>query len=51
VETEQYYNLFQEVLRPLGYDGYFCAKSRAKHVSERDRRHVDGCAVFYKTEK
>ena len=51
VETEQYYNLFQEVLRPLGYDGYFCAKSRSKHVSERDRRRVDGCAVFYKTEK
>ncbi|CAL8386838.1 unnamed protein product [Boreogadus saida] len=51
VETEQYYSLFQEVLRPLGYDGYFCAKSRSKHVSERDRRHVDGCAVFYKTEK
>ncbi|CAL8322267.1 unnamed protein product [Lota lota] len=51
VETEQYYNLFQDVLRPRGYDGYFCAKSRSKHVSERDRMHVDGCAVFYKTEK
>uniref|UniRef100_A0A8C2E316 poly(A)-specific ribonuclease n=1 Tax=Cyprinus carpio TaxID=7962 RepID=A0A8C2E316_CYPCA len=40
VETEQYYNYF--LVDP---------KSRARTMSESDRKHVDGCAVFYKTEK
>uniref|UniRef100_A0A3Q2PFM3 poly(A)-specific ribonuclease n=1 Tax=Fundulus heteroclitus TaxID=8078 RepID=A0A3Q2PFM3_FUNHE len=51
VETEQYYTLFLETLKDRGYDGYFCPKSRAKLVSEQERKHVDGCAVFFKTEK
>uniref|UniRef100_A0A6Q2Z904 poly(A)-specific ribonuclease n=1 Tax=Esox lucius TaxID=8010 RepID=A0A6Q2Z904_ESOLU len=51
VETEQYYALFLDTLRERGYDGYFCPKSRAKLVSEQERKHVDGCAVFFKTEK
>ncbi|KAK6312699.1 hypothetical protein J4Q44_G00160460 [Coregonus suidteri] len=51
VETEQYYALFLETLKERGYDGYFCPKSRAKLVSEQERKHVDGCAVFFKTEK
>ncbi|XP_034072570.1 LOW QUALITY PROTEIN: CCR4-NOT transcription complex subunit 6-like [Gymnodraco acuticeps] len=51
VETEQYYTMFLETLKERGYDGYFCPKSRAKLVSEQERKHVDGCAVFYKTEK
>ncbi|XP_061880361.1 CCR4-NOT transcription complex subunit 6-like isoform X2 [Entelurus aequoreus] len=51
VETEQYYSLFLETLKERGYDGYFCPKSRAKLVSEQERKHVDGCAVFFKTEK
>lgn len=51
VETEQYYTLFLETLKQRGYDGYFCPKSRAKLVSEQERKHVDGCAVFFKTEK
>uniref|UniRef100_A0A4W5Q6T3 poly(A)-specific ribonuclease n=1 Tax=Hucho hucho TaxID=62062 RepID=A0A4W5Q6T3_9TELE len=51
VETEQYYALFLETLKDHGYDGYFCPKSRAKLVSEQERKHVDGCAVFFKTEK
>ncbi|XP_077457694.1 CCR4-NOT transcription complex subunit 6-like [Stigmatopora argus] len=51
VETEQYYALFLETLKPRGYDGYFCPKSRAKLVSEQERKHVDGCAVFFKTDK
>lgn len=51
VETEQYYMLFLETLKERGYDGYFCPKSRAKLVSEQERKHVDGCAVFFKTEK
>lgn len=51
VETEQYYTMFLETLKERGYDGYFCPKSRAKLVSEQERKHVDGCAVFFKTEK
>nr|XP_057927599.1 CCR4-NOT transcription complex subunit 6-like [Doryrhamphus excisus]XP_057927601.1 CCR4-NOT transcription complex subunit 6-like [Doryrhamphus excisus] len=51
VETQQYYSLFLETLKERGYDGYFCPKSRAKLVSEQERKHVDGCAVFFKTEK
>lgn len=51
METEQYYALFLETLKERGYDGYFCPKSRAKLVSEQERKHVDGCAVFFKTDK
>lgn len=51
VETEQYYALFLETLKERGYSGYFCPKSRAKLVSEQERKHVDGCAVFFKTDK
>lgn len=51
VETEQYYTLFLQALKERGYDGFFCPKSRAKLVSEQERKHVDGCAIFFKTEK
>ncbi|XP_067895285.1 CCR4-NOT transcription complex subunit 6-like isoform X1 [Heterodontus francisci] len=51
VETEQYFNLFLPELKQRGYDGFFCPKSRAKLMSEQERKHVDGCAIFFKTEK
>lgn len=51
VETEQYYTFFLETLKERGFDGFFCPKSRAKLMSEQERKHVDGCAVFFKTEK
>lgn len=51
VETQQYYTFFLETLKERGYDGFFCPKSRAKLVSEQERKHVDGCAVFFKTDK
>lgn len=51
VETEQYYNYFLVELSKQGYDGFFSPKSRARTMSELDRKHVDGCAIFYKTEK
>uniref|UniRef100_A0A671WL21 poly(A)-specific ribonuclease n=1 Tax=Sparus aurata TaxID=8175 RepID=A0A671WL21_SPAAU len=51
VETEQYYNFFLPELKEQGYDGFFSPKSRARTMSEVDRKHVDGCAIFYKTEK
>ncbi|KAI4896532.1 hypothetical protein NFI96_015406, partial [Prochilodus magdalenae] len=51
VETEQYYNFFLVELKGQGYDGFFSPKSRARTMSESDRKHVDGCAIFYKTDK
>uniref|UniRef100_A0A8I6AL98 poly(A)-specific ribonuclease n=14 Tax=Muroidea TaxID=337687 RepID=A0A8I6AL98_RAT len=51
VETEQYFTLFLPALKDRGYDGFFSPKSRAKIMSEQERKHVDGCAIFFKTEK
>lgn len=51
VETEQYYNFFLVELKEHGYEGFFSPKSRARTMSESDRKHVDGCAIFYKTDK
>lgn len=51
VETEQYFKFFLVELKGQGYDGFFSPKSRARTMSESDRKHVDGCAIFYKTEK
>ena len=51
VETEQFYKFFQPELAKLDYEGIFSPKSRAKTMTEYERRHVDGCAIFFKTEK
>ena len=51
VETEQFFHYFQPQLQVAGYEGIFSPKSRAKTMTENERRHVDGCAIFYKTEK
>lgn len=51
VETEKFYNFFQPELAMLGYEGIFSPKSRAKTMLEKDRKHVDGCAIFYRTSK
>jgi CCR4-NOT transcription complex subunit 6 len=51
VETEKFYNFFQPELQALGYEGIFSPKSRAKTMSEKDRKHVDGCAIFYRVSK
>lgn len=51
VETEQYHDYFLRELQAEGYEGVFSPKSRAKTMSEFERKHVDGCAIFYKTSK
>lgn len=51
VETEQFYNYFLPELQNEGYEGIFSPKSRAKTMSENERKHVDGCAIFYRTRK
>ncbi|KAL3876081.1 hypothetical protein ACJMK2_033962 [Sinanodonta woodiana] len=51
VETDQFYNFFMPDLEREGYEGIFSPKSRARTMTEHDRKHVDGCAIFYKTAK
>jgi len=51
VETDQFYNFFLPELKKEGYEGIFSPKSRAKTMSEADRKHVDGCAIFWRTQK
>jgi len=51
VETDQFYNFFLPELQQDGYAGIFAAKSRAKTMNESDRKFVDGCAIFYRTNK
>ncbi|XP_013794673.1 uncharacterized protein LOC106478664 [Limulus polyphemus] len=51
VETEQFYEFFLPELRRDGYEGIFSPKSRAKIVSHNERRHVDGCAIFFRINK
>lgn len=51
VETDQFYNFFMPELTRDGYDGIFSPKSRAKTMSESDRKFVDGCAIFFRMSK
>ena len=51
LETEQFYQFFLPELRQYDYDGIFSPKSRAKTMSENDKKHVDGCAIFFKTSR
>lgn len=51
VETEQFYTFFQPELLRDGYDGIFAPKSRAKTMSDNERKHVDGCAIFFRSSK
>ncbi|KAJ2780809.1 Glucose-repressible alcohol dehydrogenase transcriptional effector [Coemansia interrupta] len=51
VEAGQYEEFFKEKLGELGYESVFWTKSRARTMSESERKLVDGCATFYRTEK
>jgi CCR4-NOT transcription complex subunit 6 len=51
METDQFHTFFLPELQKNGYDGVFSPKSRAKTMSEQDRRYVDGCAIFYRQSK
>ena len=51
VATEQFYTYFLPQLQIEGYDGIFSPKSRAKTMSESERKHVDGCAIFFRKRK
>lgn len=51
IETEQFNMFFQPELKELGYDGIFSPRSRARSMPESERKHVDGCAIFYRRTK
>lgn len=51
VETDQYLTFFAPELKRHGYSGIFSPKSRARTMTEMDRKHVDGCAIFYRNDK
>ena len=51
VETCEYHAFFVPQMAENGYEGIFSPKSRAKHMGEDEKRHVDGCAIFWKTNK
>ncbi|OLY82698.1 Glucose-repressible alcohol dehydrogenase transcriptional effector [Smittium mucronatum] len=49
VEACEHEDFFNVKLKEAGYDGVFWAKSRARTMSEKDRKSVDGCSTFYKS--
>ncbi|TPX34773.1 hypothetical protein SeMB42_g07276 [Synchytrium endobioticum] len=52
VEMAQYEEYFRDQLQQHGdYESVFWPKSRARTMSEYERRGVDGCATFYKASK
>ncbi|XP_057338507.1 CCR4-NOT transcription complex subunit 6-like [Microplitis mediator] len=51
VELEAFLGFFSPKLEINGYIGIFAPKSRARTMSDTKRRLVDGCAIFWKTEK
>lgn len=51
VETDQFHTFFKPELASRGYTGAFSPKSRAKTMSEDERKYVDGCAIFWKSNK
>ncbi|XP_045212086.1 CCR4-NOT transcription complex subunit 6-like isoform X2 [Mercenaria mercenaria] len=51
VETDQFFNFFKPELERDGYQGIFSPKSRARTMTEQERKHVDGCAIFFRTSK
>ncbi|KAJ2879132.1 Glucose-repressible alcohol dehydrogenase transcriptional effector, partial [Coemansia asiatica] len=51
VGAAQFDDFFKEKLGDLGYEGVFWTKSRARTMSESERKQVDGCATFYRIEK
>ncbi|KAJ1537262.1 Glucose-repressible alcohol dehydrogenase transcriptional effector [Nowakowskiella sp. JEL0078] len=51
VEWGQYEDFFRENLHQQDYDSVYFPKSRARTMSEYERRSVDGCVIFFKTTK
>jgi CCR4-NOT transcription complex subunit 6 len=52
VETSQFEEYFVVQLKLRGeYEGLFYPKSRARTMADWEKKAVDGCAIFYKTQR
>ncbi|TIB04631.1 hypothetical protein E3P96_01578 [Wallemia ichthyophaga] len=51
VDIEQYEDFFLNHLSHHDYRGVYSQKSRAKTMSENEKKRVDGCATFFKGSK
>ena len=51
VDIENYGDFFARNLAHQDYKGVFQAKGRARTMSEKEAKVVDGCATFYKSSK
>lgn len=51
VDIEQYEDFFLNQLSQHDYRGVYSQKSRAKTMSENEKKRVDGCATFFKASK
>ncbi|CDK29579.1 unnamed protein product [Kuraishia capsulata CBS 1993] len=51
VESRTYDEYWVPLMEKAGYKGVFYCKSRARTMSEKGAKKVDGCATFYKTSK
>lgn len=46
-----YNNFFKPELKNKGYEGVHHPKTRVKHMTGKDAQAVDGCSIFYKSDK
>ena len=51
VDMESYNEFFRKELATQHYKGVFYPKSRARTMTDREARLVDGCAIFFKGQK
>jgi CCR4-NOT transcription complex subunit 6 len=51
LEMAQFEESFNPELAAQGYLGGFYPKSRSRTMNEKERRTVDGCAIFYNAQK
>ncbi|KAL9637930.1 MAG: hypothetical protein Q9164_001883 [Protoblastenia rupestris] len=51
VDRESFQDFFQFRLATNDYKGVFYPKTRAKTMTEKEAKLVDGCAIFYKAKK
>ncbi|CAH8499615.1 unnamed protein product [Dicrocoelium dendriticum] len=51
VETNQFEEIFKPELEKLKYDAVFLPKSRRRTMDMKDCKKVDGCAIFWQTDK
>lgn len=51
IDTDQFEGVFVPELARSGYEGAFLAKSRSRTMDPSASRKVDGCAIFWLTEK